>query len=250
MSLRIPLICGILACLLVACSPCTRDILGPYSFVTRSESLAISSAYTEMTWKGKADNIRHGLDPDGIRIDTPDAVSPNPLRGSWWRPGTLSRGMPYKWGGFDTPRQFAERLTQSVPSGSIPTAAGDMGTADKQKAGDNAVSRFAAGIDCSGFISRCWRLDRPYSTRELPKLCNPLFSWEELQPGDILIIPGQHVLMFIAWDTKDHSGFTAREAGPLPVWKCAEHSLNTSYLQSLGYRPMRYRNMVNTSPSI
>ena len=56
--------------------------------------------------------------------------------------------------------------------------------------------------------------------------------------------------MFIAWDTKDHSGFTAREAGPLPVWKCAEHSLNTSYLQSLGYRPMRYRNMVNTSPSI
>ena len=36
---------------------------------------------------------------------------------------------------------------------------------------DAAVSRFAAGVDCSGFVSRCWRLDRPFSTRELPALC-------------------------------------------------------------------------------
>ncbi len=226
-----------------------RDIPKANGDVTRGEALMISQAYTDMKWKGSTANIRHGNDPDGIRIDTPDAVSPLAPANSWWKPETLSTGMPYKWGGFDTPRQFIARLNQPVLSGSIPIAAGDMGTAAKQKAGDDAVSRFAGGIDCSGFVSRCWRLDRPYSTRELPALCNPLPSWDDLQPGDILIIPGQHVLMFISWNTKDHSSFTAREAGPRPVWKCSEHSLSTAWLQSLGYRPMRYRNMVDEKAS-
>lgn len=61
--------------------------------------------------------------------------------------------------------------------------AGDMGTPEKQAAGDAAVSRFAAGVDCSGFVSRCWRLDRPFSTRELPALCTRLPSWEDLPDG-------------------------------------------------------------------
>lgn len=73
-------------------------------------------------------------------------------------------------GRFDTPRQFAARLKADTANGGAP-AAGDMGTPEKQAAGDAAARRFAAGVDCSGFISRCRRLDRPFSTRELPALC-------------------------------------------------------------------------------
>ena len=115
-------------------------------------------------------------------------------------------------------------------------------TPEKQAEGDDAVSRFAAGVDCSGFVSRCWRLSRPWSTRELPSLCTPL-GWEELRTGDILIVPGRHVLMFIEWYGDGREVFLGSEAGPLPVWKCAEHFFSRAILERGGYRPMRYKGM-------
>ena len=196
-----------------------------------------------MAWKGSSRNVRHGEDPDGIRIDTPDADAPGGHAGAWWRPGKRSTGMPYKWGGFDTPRQFAARLKADAANGGAPAAAGDMGTAEKQAAGDAAVSRFAAGVDCSGFVSRCWRLDRPFSTRELPALSRPV-PWEELRTGDILIAPGRHVLLFIQWVGTAKDRFMGSEAGPLPVWKCGEHVFSRSSLEKNGYLPMRYRGML------
>ena len=110
-------------------------------------------------------------------------------------------------------------------------------------AGDAAVSRFAAGVDCSGFVSRCWRLSRPFSTRELPALSISLPSWDELKTGDILIAPGRHVLLFIRWEGAEKDRFLGSEAGPLPVWKCAERVFSRPMLENSGYRPMRYRGM-------
>lgn len=154
-----------------ACAPGIPEIPPPASSVTRREALAASRAYTSMIWRGSLRNVRHGTDGDGIRTDTPDASAAGDDAGAWWKPGMRSIGMPYKWGGFDTPRQFSERLKADAANGGAPAAAGDMGTPEKQAAGDAAVSRFAAGVDCSVFVSRCWRLDRPFSTRELPALC-------------------------------------------------------------------------------
>lgn len=68
---------------LAACSPCVPEILPPASSVTRREALEISRAYTAMAWKGSSRNIRHGKDPDGIRIDTPDADAPGGHAGAW-----------------------------------------------------------------------------------------------------------------------------------------------------------------------
>ena len=111
-----------------ACSPGVPEILPPASSVTRREALETSRAYTDMAWKGSSRNVRHGEDPDGIRIDTPDADASGGHAGTWWRPGKRSTGMPYKWGGFDTPRQFAARLKADAGGGGAPAAAGDMGT--------------------------------------------------------------------------------------------------------------------------
>lgn len=97
-----------------------------------------------MIWRGSLRNVRHGTDGDGIRTDTPDASAAGYDAGAWWKPGMRSIGMPYKWGGFDTPRQFSERLKADAANGGLPAAAGDMGTPEKQAAGDAAVSRFAA----------------------------------------------------------------------------------------------------------
>ena len=99
-----------LSACLGACVPGAPEILPPASSVTRREALETSRAYTSMAWRGSPRNVRHGTDEDGIRIDTPDASAAGGHAGAWWRPGARSTGMPYKWGGFDTPRQFAERL--------------------------------------------------------------------------------------------------------------------------------------------
>ncbi len=235
-----------LSVFLGACSSGIPEILPPASSVTRREALETSRAYTSLTWKGTIRNVRHGVDEDGVRIDTPDAAAPGLPAGTWWKPGQCSTGMPYKWGGFDTPRQFARRLKADAANGGSPAAAGDMGTVEKQAAGDAAVSRFAAGVDCSGFVSRCWRLPRPFSTRELPALSISLPSWDELKTGDILIVPGRHALLFIQWEGTGKDTFLGSEAGPLPAWKCGEHVFSRRMLECSGYRPMRYKGMRET----
>lgn len=119
-----------------ACAPGIPEIPPPASSVTRRETLAASRAYTSMIWRGSLRNVRHGTDGDGIRTDTPDASAAGYDAGAWWKPGMRSIGMPYKWGGFDTPRQFSERLKADAANGGLPAAAGDMGTPEKQAAGD------------------------------------------------------------------------------------------------------------------
>lgn len=98
-------------------------------------------------------------------------------------------------------------------------------------------------MDCSGFISRYWRLDRPFSTRELPALSVPI-PWEELRTGDILIAPGRHVLLFIQWEETGKDRFLGSEAGPLPAWKCGEHVFSRPGLKKNGYLSMRYKSML------
>ncbi|WP_264499381.1 hypothetical protein [Luteolibacter flavescens] len=140
--------------------------------------------------------------------------------------------MAYQWGGFDTPEEF---LT-SVAKGE---AAGDISTALKRKLGDDGTSKEACGIDCSGFVSRCWRLSRPYSTKELPSICDRLGSWDELKPGDILL-NDRHVLLFAKW-AKSGASMYIYEAGPLPVWRVNAAEIQKDYLLERGYQPWRYR---------
>lgn len=103
-----------------ACAPGIPEIPPPASSVTRREALAASRAYTSMIWRGSLRNVRHGTDGDGIRTDTPDASAAGDDAGAWWKPGMRSIGMPYKWGGFDTPRQFSERLKADAANGGAP----------------------------------------------------------------------------------------------------------------------------------
>ncbi len=227
--------------MLTACqsSLLPAEIPGPAASVTRAEATAIARAYTTLAWRGKARHARHGLDPDGQRVDTPDAGAAREQgKTFWWRTRGLNRSMPYKWGGFDTPRSFAQRLRDD------PVAyAGDYASPAKIAGGDDAVSRYAAGIDCSGFVSRCWRLARPYSTRELAALCHELPGEHALRPGDIMLCPGNHVVMFLRWLDGDKTRFLASEAGGGIQWNCYEASYRTAYLRELGYRPYRYRRM-------
>lgn len=230
------------AALLSSCAMRGPDILPPSSSVTRQEALAISNAYTSLRWKPGKKNAFHGVDPTGIRVDTADKKKGDESS-CYWVPGEYTTGMAYKWGGFDTPKEFMIKIQSTYHPALVRNPAGDIATDEKIRLGDDAVSPYAAGIDCSGFISRCWRLSKPYSTRELPGLCVRLKSVYEMQTGDILILPGVHVVMFIKWVDAGKTCFEGSDAGGSKFWRVNLRRYPLRMFVKDGYKPMRYKNM-------
>ena len=222
----------------VARTPSGTVDVSPAPSVTRAEALAIAEVYRTHGWRPDPRNVRHGFDARGIRVDTPDRdFKPvGGIRPGWWIPNEWNEGIPYQWGGFDSPAQFDAKVAAGY-------AAGDVYTPEKRAALYDAVSLEACGVDCSGFISRCWRLPRPYSTRELPDLCESRADFASLAPGDILNKTNEHVLLFIAWADEEKSRLYAYETGSPPTWKVECHLMPTDFLIRTGYQPFRYRGM-------
>lgn len=207
------------------------------SQVTPTEALAIAEIYARHTWSPYARNILHGKDPAGVRVDTPDiGYKPASGRNGWWTPGEVNRGIPYKWGGFDDPASFDHGIAQGL-------AAGDVSTPAKRAADNAAVSTRAAGVDCSGYISRCLKLPEVYDSARLPSICDALPSAQDLKPGDLLNIPRQHVMLFAGWAKPDRSWIYFYETGGIPEWKPAIKTAPLDALLALGYQPLRYKGM-------
>jgi len=209
----------------------------PPSTVTRADAMATAEAYRNVRWVPTEANTLHGTDRSRIRVDTPDAsYKPKSGFAGWWHPGLINTGMPYKWGGFDTPDSFLAGLSDGK-------AAGDVCTAEKRRLLDAAVSRQAVGIDCSGFISRCWNLPRAHSTRTITALCDPVPDFKNLRPGDILNAYNSHVFLFARWTTPDRSKMLVYTTGTPPIWAVQLGPLRTRQMAPLGYTAWRYRGM-------
>ena len=203
------------------------------SQVTRSEAITIAESYVVHEWIPTAANAFHGVDPTGIRVDTPDAdFHPEGDERGWWIAGQRNIAMPYKWGGFDTPEEFDRGLRESK-------YAGDVYSAEKRRLLEDAVSNLAVGIDCSGFVSRCWRLPRSYSTRELPGLCDAIANPAQLQPGDIFNRHNAHVRLFAGWADAARTQVLVYEASA----KVLRHDIPLQTMLDEGYTLWRYRGM-------
>ncbi|MES2441160.1 MAG: hypothetical protein V4584_19005 [Verrucomicrobiota bacterium] len=219
----LPLIFG--SILLASCAPT----------VTRDEAVATAYRYTQVTWMPEERHVRHGPDSRGIVVHTPDeTVARHGDKRGWWKPGVAAVSMPYQWGGFDTPESFLAKIAAGK-------RAGDIADEAKRKLGDAGTSAESCGIDCSGFVSRCWNLRQPVSTRDLHRICDRLGSWEDLRAGDILL-NDRHVVLFVKW-TVPGEEFAAYEAGPFPVWRVSACGLYKDKLEKQGYAPWRYRGM-------
>jgi cell wall-associated NlpC family hydrolase len=209
----------------------------PPSFINRSEVLATAERYVQHTWTASEANAFHGVDERGVRVDTPDtAFRTRDSRVGWWKPGDQNVGIPYMWGGFDTPESFDAALRAGK-------WAGDISTSEKRRLLDDAVSLRCAGIDCSGFVSRCWRLPRSYSTRELQALCDPIKDLSQLRPGDILNKYNSHVRLFAGWADPEGKSMRMYEAGD--QWRVVQNPRNIAAMQEEGYTAWRYRGVID-----
>lgn len=206
---------------------------------TPEAALRIAQSYADLEWMPEERHIRHGKDKKGVTVHTPDTTLKDhgDDRG-WWKPGTTAKGMAYKWGGFDTPKTFHEGLSKGKK-------AGDVANSYKIRLDDAAVSQGSVGVDCSGFVSRCWGLCKPVSTRNLPSISHAV-TWDELRLGDILLKRG-HVVMFVARKGNVIVGY---ESGAFPSWRVRRYAMTINYMKNDGYSPWRYHKMAAPGETI
>jgi len=158
----------------------------------RDQILSTAKSYLSVNWILNEENWAR----DGV-----DNVCDKTSRRFWLRPlhfqksmiGTAIGPMPYAWGGDDTPASFKDRLTNQR------ALAGDVCTCRDASLNDCVFFPKAAGVDCSGFVSRAWGLNK-LGTAGLLKVSSKV-GLQELMPGDAFDWPGHHVRLLVRIDT-------------------------------------------------
>jgi hypothetical protein len=212
--------------------------LRPGPAVTRRQAIETAEAYASHQWRGMPANVFHGIDPAGVWIDTPDVEFWGP--GGWYAGGGTNVGVPYCWGGASTLAEFDRGLQQGRP-------AGYHFRGPRKNHPDSALP---VGVDCSGLVSRCWRLYARRSTYDIGKICEPLASYDDLRPGDAVNKPYNHVILFEGWLDGTHEKMHVFEAGDAKrdgdarnYEKVHEDVYDRDWLLQHGFVPLRYKRM-------
>ena len=191
----------------------TEEVTIPNAVSSRSYALRLGEQYVLYTYRTSAANLSPSdvTAPDGDIIRTP----------SWLVVG-VNAHVPYKWGGFSTLVQFADGLKNGKYAGDINTA---------------SSSSYAVGVDCSGFVSRCWQLSSHYSTSMMPNITELYPSWDSLKPADAVHKVG-HVRLFV--ERTPNGGIKTVESTSTH-WDVSYYTYAISALTA--YTPRYYVNM-------
>lgn len=164
------------ACLLAGASNLAQTgVIARLPSTTRTEILDRAQKLANHTWVCAASNLHASCSKKYV-CD--------------WKPGQHVTGLPYRWGGADSPEEFDHNLTRGLAAGSHSRY---------------GVLSCAAGVDCSGFVSLCWGLSgsgHAYGTSTLREIAGKLKSnwYTDLKPGDALNKPGTHVVLFTGYN--------------------------------------------------
>ncbi|MCU7503023.1 MAG: T9SS type A sorting domain-containing protein [Ignavibacteria bacterium] len=183
--------------------------------VSRNTALRLAESYVLYKYQCKQNNLAPSdiTGPDGDLVRTP----------SWLIAG-MNAKVPYMWGGFCTLSDFSNGLLNGRYCGDINTA---------------GISRYAVGVDCSGFVSRCWSLSYHCTTSAMPNITTQYSSWDEIRPGDAVLTNG-HVRMFV--DKASNGALRVVEASGRD-WAVSYWSYTPSDLTA--YTPRAYSGMVS-----
>jgi len=226
-------------------------------YITRNKMIEIAEAYTNHEWYPTEDNIFQINDTPilkyleifplieliisgllGIKwVMTPDRDS-HPEMPEWWgwKAGEKNIGIPYQWGGFSSisgfglanPKDFDEQYTGTGNFSGKIHYAGDINTG-------GYTSSKACGVDCSGFVSRCWNLSPRQSTRTLG---DNIHSWpitfNQLKEGDILNRYNYHVMLFNEFVDENKSAISIYHSSGWD-WKVNEKVFNVTNISEDGF---------------
>ncbi|HEY5563104.1 MAG TPA: hypothetical protein VIK72_15365 [Clostridiaceae bacterium] len=154
----------------------------------RENVVSCAVTYANHIWKSTINNLFHGYDTDGILVNTPDLnYISNKYNCGWWIIEQFNKGVPYNWGGCTTIEEFDTGIADGKFAGNVPDYR------------DNGVGKYCVGVDCSGLVKICWGLTKRVSTVSITNIATPLNSTNLLLPGDIILLPGSHVMIFISF---------------------------------------------------
>lgn len=134
-------------------------------------------------------------------------------------------GIPYNWGGYESVAQALSKLS----TGAV--------------AGDNKIfgsvhSNFA-GVDCSGYVSICWRVGHN-TTSSIPSLCtNYPITWSDLLRGDVTNLAGSHVRLFDCYTTGTNQILFYESTTGVTPGRVVHRVLS----KNTSYTPLRYNNI-------
>jgi hypothetical protein len=141
--------------------------------ISRDEMIATAKRLADHTWTCRKQNLTAAC----VRNYQSD-----------WKENQVVKGVPYDWGGFDMPELLDKKLAQGQAAGSHSR---------------HGITGCTAGIDCSGFVARCWGgKSRKYSTRNIREIAGrPRLNWfTDLKPGDAMNKPGSHIVLFAGYN--------------------------------------------------
>jgi len=149
------------------------SVIARLPLTTRADIIARAKLFADHTWTCGASNL-HAACAKNYRSD--------------WKAGQRVTGLPYCWGGSDSPEVFDQRIAKGLAAGAHSR---------------DGVLSCAAGVDCSGFVCFCWGLPHhPYGTSNLRTIAGkPKYNWfSDMKPGDALCKPGSHVVLFAGYN--------------------------------------------------
>ena len=150
--------------------------------------------------------INKGLEFTNVRWKCPSQNSWNPYCGEWssdYIVDSIYKGEPYEWGGFDDTSQFHCNIDSNrLRAGS--QKENDCIPYDPIRDLEPGDPWWAAGIDCSGLVTRAFGIPVKKSATGLIDYCDSLVGgYEYLLRGDVLIKRKRHTYIFDSWSKND-----------------------------------------------
>lgn len=151
----------------------------------RKSVISLANEYVNYIWTPTEKNRYHGYDREGIAVNTTDfGYESTSYHCGWWQVNQVNKGIPYNWGGCSSLLAFGQGIMEGKFAGNVPEIR------------SNGSSRECVGVDCSGLVTVCWNTMIRVTTGMIPDIAVPLEATELLLPGDVLLLPGSHVMIF------------------------------------------------------
>lgn len=206
------------------------ELAVPTPPIKRDVMLANARAYLTVNWVLQRENF--------AKPGVENSCEPRYAK-FWMRPrrftedkiGATFGPVPYRWGGDDTPGTYRLRVEWGALAGSICTC--------RDVTLNYCLFPNSAGVDCSGFVSRAWGIDKR-GTSGLLDVATDVDSIEALKPGDAFNWPQRHVRLFVGMTPGAAIAFDVLESSTrLECEGVCERTLRPSEVS--GYRMIRYR---------
>ncbi len=197
--------------------------------LNRAQVIETALQFANVRWRVNAG--AYGPDPDRVCSGFDRIRRPGYLHGK------LSQevvGIPYCWGCHGS----LPRIAATIGVGRL---AGNVCTRDNPRLD-------VTGVDCSAFVSASWGLSAHFTTIAIPAIARQLANPWDLLPGDALNKPGSHVMLFVRF-TPDRRAEVIESSTGGCNGKVCRNIYPLASLLARGYRPVRYRGLVNDTGS-